>query len=71
MGMFTQRPEDKGAWAALPGEPAPDAEDALPPASTDLFSVSLGATVESIVFPVPPPAPAASDQTDAAPLDAD
>ena len=55
MGMFTQRPEDPGAWAALPGEPEreEDAADTLPAASdTDLLDVDANYT--SIVFPVAP-----------------
>lgn len=68
MGMFTQRPEDKSAWAALPGEPAEsDASDVLPAADIDPLSIGLGASVESIVFPVAPPAPEASDHGDAEP----
>ncbi|MFB7249236.1 hypothetical protein [Microbacterium sp. NPDC056234] len=68
MGMFTQGPEDKGAWAALPGEPAEsDAVDVLPPAGIDALSVGLGGSVESIVFPVPPPSPEASDHSDGEP----
>lgn len=68
MGMFTQGPEDKGAWAALPGEPAEtDATDVLPDSGMDALSIGLGASVESIVFPVAPPAPEASDHTDGEP----
>lgn len=68
MGMFTQRPEDQGAWAALPGEPAsPDAVDSLPPASADLLTTGVTAGSEWVVFPTPPPSPEASDYADAAP----
>ncbi|UYO96858.1 hypothetical protein OED01_14840 [Microbacterium sp. M28] len=68
MGMFTQRPEDKGAWAALPGEPSEsDAADELPPGQIDPLSIGLGASVESIVFPVAPPVPEAADHSDGAP----
>ncbi len=70
--MFTQRPEDdEGAWAALPGEPlTTDAADTLPASGIDPFAMDLvSTTVESIVFPVAPPAPEASDFSDAAPKD--
>ena len=68
MGMFSQRPEEKSTWAALPGEPAEsDAADVLPSADIDPLSIGLGASVESIVFPVAPPAPEASDHSDGEP----
>ena len=68
MGMFTQGPEDKSAWAALPGEPVEtDAVDTLPASDIDALSVGLGASVESIAFPVAPPAPEASDYSDGEP----
>ncbi|MGW8482417.1 hypothetical protein ACWGJP_04720 [Microbacterium sp. NPDC055903] len=70
MGMFTQRPEDQSAWAALPGEPStPDGVDALSAPVVDPLSVGLGASVESIVFPVTPPAPEASDHAEGEPKD--
>ncbi|WP_243228875.1 hypothetical protein [Microbacterium sp. CIAB417] len=66
--MFTQRPEEKSAWAALPGEPLEtDAADSLPAPVVDPSTLGLGGTVESIVFPVPPPAPTAAEHGDAAP----
>ena len=68
--MFTQRPEEKSTWAALPGEPAStDAADTLPSSDIDPLTIGLGASIESIVFPVAPPAPEASDHADAAPKD--
>ncbi|MGF6824297.1 hypothetical protein M2317_003226 [Microbacterium sp. ZKA21] len=68
MGMFSQRPEEKSTWAALPGEPLEsDVADALPSAYIDPLSIGLGASVESIVFPVAPPSPEASDHSDGEP----
>lgn len=63
MGLFTQKPEEPGPWASLPGEPLdPDAVDKLDGASSvDPLEVGLGAPTTSIAFPV---APVAEDGTE-------
>ena len=68
MGLFTQKPQEPSAWAALPGEPLDDANpterlDDAP--SLDLMDVGLSAQYSTIVFPVTPPAPEAADAEDA------
>ncbi|MGO2050315.1 MAG: hypothetical protein ACTH2E_07610 [Microbacterium sp.] len=57
MGLFSQRPEEPGPWASLPGEPLEkDAVDDLDDtASVDPLEVGLGAETTSITFPVDPP----------------
>lgn len=61
MGLFDQRKEEENQWAGLPSEPldrgAADVLDAAPP--IDPMALGLGADVNSIVFPVAPPPPAA------------
>ncbi|MGY1552738.1 hypothetical protein ACW5CM_13240 [Microbacterium sp. A588] len=75
MGLFAQRPEEKSAWAALPGEPQEaDAVDHLDaPSAVDPLDIGLGlgfaTEVTSIVFPVAPPAPEAAVIETAEPKD--
>ncbi|MFS0895065.1 hypothetical protein [Microbacterium sp. 179-I 3D3 NHS] len=62
MGLFQQRKDDEeNQWAGLPSEPlergASDVLDAPPP--VDPMTIGLGAEVNSVVFPVAPPPPAA------------
>lgn len=65
MGLFQQRPEEEEKqWAGLPSEPrelgAADVLDAAP--AVDPLSLGFGdggGSVQSIVFPVAPPAPSA------------
>lgn len=73
MGLFSQRPQDPGPWASLPGEPRdPDAVDTLGVEETvDPLEVGLGAQTTSIVFPVAPPAPEAAETADAQPKEED
>lgn len=63
MGLFSQKQEDPGAWAALPGEPLDEQTnerlDEAP--GMDLMDIGLGAKYTSTVIPVAPPAPEASD----------
>jgi len=68
MGLFTQKPQEPSAWAALPGEPldetSPTARlDEAP--SLDLMDVCLSAQYSTIVFPVKAPSPEATDVADA------
>lgn len=65
MGLFQQRPTEKEAWAAIPGEPlaSDDAADTLDAPAADPFDIGLGAQYTSVVFPVAPPAPEATDVT--------
>ncbi|GAT74510.1 hypothetical protein MHM582_3015 [Microbacterium sp. HM58-2] len=66
MGLFQQRPEEEEKqWAGLPSEPrehgAAEVLDAAP--AVDPLSLGFGfgdGVVESIVFPVAPPPPAAA-----------
>lgn len=69
MGLFTQRPDDPGPWASLPGEPLDqDAVDTLDGAVTvDPLEVGLGARTTSIVFPVAPVLEEAAGETDGEP----
>lgn len=69
MGLFTQKPDDPGPWASLPGEPLEqDAVDTLDgPAAVDPLEVGLGAQTTSIVFPVAPVLEEAAEQTDGEP----
>ena len=71
MGLFTQKPDDPGPWASLPGEPLDqDAVDELDgAAAVDPLEVGLGAQTTSIVFPVAPVLEEPSEQTDAEPED--
>ena len=65
MGLFQHRPEEEEKqWAGLPSEPrehgAADVLDAAP--SVDPLSLGFGddgGSVQSILFPVAPPPPAA------------
>ncbi|MEJ1089777.1 hypothetical protein WDU99_15790 [Microbacterium sp. Mu-80] len=64
MGLFTQKPQEPSAWAALPGEPLNETDtterlDEAP--NLDLMDVGLGAKYSTVVFPVAPPAPEAAD----------
>lgn len=70
MGLFQHRPEDEeNQWAGLPSEPlektGADVLDTAP--AVDPMSLGLGGSVSSIVFPVAPPAPAASATEDREP----
>lgn len=67
MGLFTQKPQEPSAWAALPGEPieASPTERLDEAPSLDLMDVGLSAQYSTIVFPVKPAAPEAADVTDA------
>lgn len=69
MGLFTQKPDDPGPWASLPGEPLDqDAVDRLDDTvAVDPLEVGLGAQTTSIVFPVAPVLEDAAEQTDAEP----
>lgn len=66
MGLFTQKPQEPGAWAALPGEPletsASERLDEAP--AIDPMDVGLGAQYSTMVFPVKAPAPEAADVAD-------
>lgn len=59
MGLFDQRKEEENQWAGLPSEPldrsAADLLDTAPP--VDPMALALGIDVNSIAFPVAPPAP--------------
>jgi hypothetical protein len=64
MGLFTQKPQEPSAWAALPGEPLDETNpserlDDAP--SLDLMDVGLSAQYSTIVFPVKAPAPEAAE----------
>lgn len=60
--MFTQKPEEKATWAALPGEPL-DQDEAtdLPEAPVaDPLALGLGAPTAATAVAIPmPPAPEA------------
>lgn len=67
MGLFTQKPQEPSAWAALPGEPLDETNptERLDEAPTlDPMDVGLGAQYSTIVFPVTAPAPEATDVAD-------
>lgn len=67
MGLFSQKQQEPGAWAALPGEPLDEhgvAERLDEAPSLDLMDVGLTAKYTTVVFPVAPPAPEAADVTD-------
>ena len=63
MGLFTQKPQEPSAWAALPGEPletsASERLDEAPP--VDPMDIGVGAQYSTVVFPVKAPAPEATD----------
>ncbi|WP_336644888.1 hypothetical protein [Microbacterium sp. USHLN186] len=68
MGLFTQKPQEPSAWAALPGEPLDETApterlDEAP--ALDLMDVGLTAKYTTVVVPVAPPAPEAADVADA------
>lgn len=69
MGLFTQKPDEPGPWASLPGEPLDqDAVDSLDgAAAVDPLEIGLGAQTTSIVFPVAPVLEDASEQSDGEP----
>ncbi|KJL21858.1 hypothetical protein RL72_02397 [Microbacterium azadirachtae] len=56
--MFTQKPQEPSAWAALPGEPLDRDDDLLPEPAADPFGIGLGATTSatSVAIPLPPEA---------------
>ncbi|WP_045270258.1 hypothetical protein [Microbacterium azadirachtae] len=58
MGMFTQKPEEKATWAALPGEPLDEDEAIdLPEAPVaDPLALGLGAPASgtTVAIPMPP-----------------
>lgn len=64
MGLFTQKPQEPSAWAALPGEPLEDDNpserlDEAP--AVDLFSVG-GTVSTSVVIPVAPTPPGPAEK---------
>ncbi|MDR2323686.1 MAG: hypothetical protein LBE60_18815 [Microbacterium sp.] len=63
MGMFTQKPEEKATWAALPGEPL-DRDEAtdLPEAPVaDPLGLGLGAPTSATTVAIPMPAEAEAE----------
>ncbi|WDH79069.1 hypothetical protein PTQ19_01105 [Microbacterium esteraromaticum] len=59
MGMFTQKPQEPSAWAALPGEPLEPNDtterlDEAPP--VDLLGIDLGTTHVTVPITVTPTA---------------
>lgn len=62
--MFTQKPQEPSAWAALPGEPLDREDDLLPEPAADPLGIGLGASTSatSIAIPVPPVAADESGQ---------
>ncbi|MDR6867136.1 hypothetical protein J2Y69_001735 [Microbacterium resistens] len=57
MGLFTQRPEEPSAWAALPGEPLDETDDFDLPETPALDPIGLGAAaVTSIGISITPSA---------------
>lgn len=71
MGLFQSRPEEEQAPWALPSEPLErDGVDVLDDApAIDPLAIGLANPVTSIVFPVAPPAPEASDVASGEPED--
>lgn len=63
MGLFSQKQQEPGAWAALPGEPLDedhvDHLDEVP--NADLMDLGLGVQHSSVALRLAPPAPEASD----------
>lgn len=62
MGLFSQNPAEKDAWAALPGEPLDrdGSVDDLPEVPVDPLEIGLGletAGLSSISLPVTLPTP--------------
>ena len=68
MGLFTQRPQEPSAWAALPGEPLRPASptERLADVSPAVDDIGLGGEVESIAIPVEPVAEAPAEKADTA-----
>ncbi|MGO2746980.1 hypothetical protein [Microbacterium sp.] len=71
MGLFSQNPAEKDAWAALPGEPLERdrSVDSLPEIPVDPLDIGLGlessGEVTSIELPVMPvPEDAAAESSD-------
>lgn len=66
MGLFSQKQQEPGAWAALPGEPldeqATERLDEAP--AMDLMDIGIGAKYTTMVFPVAAPAPEAEDTSE-------
>ena len=71
MGLFQQRPEEEErVWAGLPSEPRDienPAERLDEAPSLDLMDIGVGAQYSTMVFPVAPAAPEASDVTEGEP----
>lgn len=61
--MFTQKPQEPSAWAALPGEPLDRDDDLLPAPAADPLDVGLGAATSStsVAIPMLPVEPDAKD----------
>lgn len=66
MGLFTQRPQEPSAWAALPGEPLRPTSptERLADGSPAVDDIGLGGGVESIAIPVEPVAELPDGRTD-------
>ena len=66
MGLFSQKQQEPGAWAALPGEPLEEkANERLDEVPTiDMTDIGLGAKYTTMVFPVAAPAPEAEDTSE-------
>ncbi|UNK70650.1 hypothetical protein [Microbacterium sp. H1-D42] len=67
MGLFTQKPQEPSAWAALPGEPLDETDpakrlDDVP--GVGLNDFGLGAQYTTVVLPVTPPTPEAVDTSE-------
>ena len=70
MGLFTQRPQEPSAWAALPGEPLrpTSAADRLADASPGIGELGLlGDGIASIAIPVEQVAPTEDPEAGAQP----
>lgn len=68
MGLFSQKQQEPSTWAALPGEPLDEKDDAnrlVEPPTSDLLGIGLGAQYSTVVLPAEPPAPEAADTTNA------
>ncbi|MBN9159037.1 MULTISPECIES: hypothetical protein [unclassified Microbacterium] len=61
MGMFTQKPQEPSAWAALPGEPLDREDDLLPEPAADPLGIGLGASTSATSIAIPVPAVAADE----------
>lgn len=74
MGMFTQKPQEPSAWAALPGEPlepndATERLDEAPP--VDLLGIDLGTTHVTVPIAVTPPQATEADRAASDPAASD